>query len=104
MKNTILEVQKYFINKITACEFDLEKLEIISDQRVDFHIIIDGFKFNFCINPKMQYFCFFGGFMNINISNDRLNNLLDLIESKRQDAKLQKIESLKAELEELQSA
>ena len=42
--------------------------------------------------------------MKISIPDDRLLNLIALVESKLEDIKTQKIESLKLELEKLQTA
>ena len=102
MKNKILEVQNYFINKITACDFNLKKLDIKSNGWNDFDVEIDGFEFRFSVlNTTYKVFCSFSGFIKVEVPNDRLSNLLELIESKMEDAKLEKIEKLKAELEQL---
>ncbi|GEN74118.1 hypothetical protein [Chryseobacterium lathyri] len=104
MKNRILEVQNYFINKITACEFTVKEIIAGSDW-TRIKVDVEGYSFNLSINPALTLICVHDdSFMVLEIPNDRLSNILQLIKSKEQEAKKQKIEKLKAELEKLQTA
>lgn len=102
MKKQIAEVQNYFIDKITACEFDGYEIKDIRDGWSNFIVKIDGFEFNFSINPKKDICTNAFGFMDIKISNDRIKNLIELINSTAEKMKAEKIEKLKAELAELE--
>lgn len=102
MKKQIEEVQRYFIDKITACKFDECKIE----NHVDWdylYVIIDGYSFSFGINKTKSLYCFFSGFIKINIPNDRLKNLVTMINNESEKIKSKKIEKLKKELEQLQN-
>ena len=103
MKNKILEVQNYFINKITACEFDSYEIKYSNDGWFRFIVEIDGLLFGFGVNPTSEIYCFFSGPIEIKIPNSRLKNLIELIKSIEEKMKAEKIEKLKAELEELES-
>lgn len=109
MKNKILEVQNYFINKITACEFEIKEFksnESHYGNSYSLKILIDQeFVFDLWINSSLNHFsCYMDSFIKISIPDDRLLNLITLVESKLEDIKTQKIESLKLELEKLQTA
>ena len=103
MKEKILEVQNYFINKITACEFDLEKIKKASNDWWNFTVKIDGYAFEFSVKLKHDLFCFFSGFIEVKVPRDRLQNLIKLIETHKEEAKAEKIQKLKAELAELEN-
>lgn len=102
MKNQITEVQKYFIDKITACKFDSYKIKNTSDGWFDLIVTIDGFDFNFSIKPKQEMCTSAFGFMDLKIPNDRLKNLIAFVTTQEEKIKAEKIEKLKAELAELQ--
>jgi hypothetical protein len=99
MKNKIKEVQDYFINKITACDFD--SFELSHEHNGWFHVktIIDNFDINFGINIENEYYCSHDGDFKVEVPNDRLLNLISLISLKKVDFILKKIENMKAELE-----
>ena len=103
MKKQILEVQNYFINKITACDFDTVEIKYSNDGWFTLNIEIDGFRFNFSLMPKSQLCTDTFGFMDFKIPNDRLQNLFNFIEARKEKIKSEKIEKLKAELAELES-
>ena len=102
MKNKILEVQNYFINKITACEFDSHEFKDTNDGWFSFTVKIDSLLFVFGVNPIREIYCFFSGPIEIKVPNSRLKNLIELIESNEEKMKAEKIEKLKAELAELE--
>ena len=102
MKKQIAEVQKYFIDKITACEFDGYEIKQSNNGWFDLNVTIDGFDFNFSVKPKSQICTNAFGFMDVKIPNDRLQNLIELIKKDEAKMKAEKIEKLKAELSELE--
>lgn len=103
MKNKILEVQNYFLNKITNCEFDSYEIKDPNDGWFTLTVKIDGFQFKFFINPKKEICTNAFWLMDIEIPNDRIKNLIELINSTAEKVKAEKIEKLKAELAELES-
>ena len=102
MKNKIKEIQDYFINKITACEFDSVEISPAFNGWMHFNTIIDDFNFNFGILPKKKYYCYHDSYLRVEVPNDRLLNLIELIKAKNEDFRIGKIEKLKAELLELE--
>ncbi|QNS40146.1 hypothetical protein H0S70_06955 [Chryseobacterium manosquense] len=102
MKKQIAEVQKYFIDKITACQFNVTEIKDTNDGWFTLNVEIDGFTFNFSVKPKSQLCTDTFGFMDIKIPNDRLQNLINLIEAHKEKIKSEKIEKLKSELSELE--
>ena len=103
MKKQIAEVKNYFLNKITACEFDEYQIKESNNGWSDLTVTIDGFGFNFSVNPKSQICTNAFSFMDIKIPNDRLQNLFNFIEAHKEKIKSEKIEKLKAELAKLES-
>ena len=101
MKKQIAEVQKYFIDKITACEFDGYEIKQSNNGWFDLNVTIDGFDFNFSVKPKSEICTSTFGFMELEIPNDRLKNLIQFVTDYEAKIKAEKIEKLKAELEEL---
>jgi len=102
MKNKIKEIQDYFINKITACEFDCFEISHGYNGWVHVKTIIDGLNINFGINIENEYYCSHDSDLRVEVPNDRLSNLIELIKSKNEDFRIEKIEKLKAELAELE--
>jgi hypothetical protein len=102
MKNKIKEVQDYFINRITACDFDY--FELSYEHNGWFHVktIIDDLNINFGINIENEYYCSHDGDLKVEVPNDRLLNLISLISLKRVDFILKKIENIKSELLEIE--
>lgn len=98
MKKQIEEVQNYFLNKITACEFEL--LEITGDKYwADLKVKVDGeYIFKIAINPDLD-FTYCSGFMGINIPFNRTKNLIEYIEKQQHLLKQQRIAELERELE-----
>ena len=104
MENKILEVQNYFLNKITACDFKLIEIQKNNDDWHNFKVKIDEiFQFEFSIETKLNLFCFHYGFMKIEIPNDRLNNLIKFIDNSENELRKQKISELESKLSELKS-
>lgn len=103
MKKQILEVQNYFLNKITACQFDSVEMDYKTDGWAEFKVIIDGCRFNFSIHHGMSLFCGHGSDFKIDVPFDRLSNLIALIEGEKESLKDAKIEKLKLELQELEN-
>lgn len=101
MKKQIAEVQKYFIDKITACEFDSCQIKQSDNGWFDLNVTIDGFDFNFSVKPKSEICTSTFGFMELKAPNDRLKNIIQLVTDNEAKIKAEKIEKLKAELEEL---
>ena len=101
MKKQILELQNYFLNRITACEFDKIELEITNNW-TRFRAVIDECHFNFSIDIEDKLYCAHDSFMRLNIPTDRLSNLINFIESQKENQRLDKIEKLKLELAELE--
>ena len=102
MKKQILEVQNYFINKITACDFDTVEIKDTRDGWFNFIVKIDGYLFDFSIPSEIKIITHHRSFMDIKIPNDRLQNLINFIEAHKEKMKAEKIEKLKAELAELE--
>lgn len=102
MKKQITEIQNYFLNKITACQFNVTEIKDTNDRWFTLNVEIDGFTFNFSVHPNLQICTYTFGFMDIEIPNDRLQNLINLIEAHKEKIKAEKIEKLKNELEQLQ--
>lgn len=103
MKKQIEEVQKYFIDKITACEFDEYQIKESDNGWFYLIVAIDGFIFNFSVKPSLEICTRVSGFMELEIPKDRLKNLIELINNESEKMKAEKIEKLKKELEQLQS-
>ena len=102
MKKQIAEVQKCFIDKITACQFNVTEIKDSNDGWFTLNIEIDGFRFIFSVEPEKTLCTKAFGFMDIEIPNDRLQNLIQLINSTAEKIKAEKIEKLKAELAKLE--
>lgn len=102
MKKQITEVQNYFIDKITNCEFDSYEIKDTLDGWFSLTVKIDGFEFDFAVHPKKGLRTDTFGFMTVKIPNSRLKNLIELINSIEVKIKAAKIEKLKAELAELE--
>ena len=102
MKKQILEVQNYFINKITACEFDSYEIKYSNDGWFNVSAEIDGYLFYFSIHSEFKIISHHRSFMDLEIPNTRLSNLLKFIEAHKEKMKAEKIEKLKAELAELE--
>ena len=105
MEKQILEVQNYFLNKITACDFKIITLRDVGNGWHNFIVEIDDFyQFDFSINKKSELYCQHNrSFMQIEIPNDRLNNLIKFIEDNENEAKKRKIAELEKQLEILKS-
>lgn len=102
MKKQIAEVQKYFIDKITACEFDSCQIKQSDNGWFDLSVTIDECFFRFSVNPKIKICTSAFGFMDLKIQDDRLKNLIALVTDNEAKIKSEKIEKLKAELAELE--
>ena len=102
MKNKIKEIQDYFINKITACEFNSVEILHCSNGWVHVKTIIDGLNINFGIHIEKEYYCSHDSDLRVDVPNDRLSNIIELIKSKNEEIRIGKIEKLKAELAELE--
>ena len=102
MKKQIAEVQKYFIDKITACEFDRYEIKQSNDGWFDLNVTIDGFDFNFSVKPNSEICTNAFGFMDLKIPDDRLKNLIQFVTDNEAKIKAEKIEKLKAELAQLE--
>lgn len=102
MKKQITEVQNYFIDKITNCEFDSFEIGSIGDEWIDVSAEIDGYLFDFSIHPEIKIIAHHRSFMDLEIPNTRLSNLLKFIETHKEKIISEKIEKLKAELAELE--
>ena len=105
MEKQILEVKNYFLNKITACDFKIITLRDGGNGWHNFIVEIDNlYQFDFSINKKLELYCQHNGsFMQIEIPNDRLNNLIKFIEDNENEAKKRKIAELEKQLEILKS-
>ena len=104
MEKQILEVKNYFLNKITACDFQLIKIKKNNGNWHNFKVKIDEiFQFDFSIETKLELFCFHSGFMQFEIPNDRLNNLIKFISNYKIEIKKQEIIELENKLNELKS-
>ena len=101
MKKKIEEVQNYFLNKITACQFDKHKITDRGDGWFSFDVEIDECIFHFSINPKRENATHAWGALDLEIPTDRLKNLINLIKSVQVELKNEKIENLQSELAEL---
>ena len=101
MKNKILEVQNYFLNKITACQFDKHKITDRGDGWFSFDVEIDECIFHFSINPKTENATNAWGTLDFKIPNHRLKNLISFIKSVEVELKAEKIEKLQKQLSEL---
>lgn len=102
MKNKIKEIEDYFINKITACEFDSVEISTQESGWCHFETKIYDMKINFSIEPEKHYYCSHCGDIKIKVPEDRLLKLIELIKSKNEELRIEKIEKLKAELAELE--
>ena len=105
MENKILEVQNYFLNKITACDFKILTFEKGHNNWIRFTVEVDDlYMFDFSIEPKLELYCqHAGSFMQIEIPNDRLNNLIKFIDNYENELRKQKISELEIKLSELKS-
>lgn len=103
MKKQIAEVQKYFTDKITACQFNVTEIKDTNDGWFTLNVEIDGFNFSFSIDQKREICTNAYGLMDIEIPNDRLKNIIELVNSTAEKIKAEKIEKLKAELAKLES-
>lgn len=105
MENKILEVKNYFLNKITACDFKCVEFKENLNGWYYFTVEIDNlFQFHFSIQPKLELSCNLNGsFMQIEIPNDRLTNLIKFIDNSKNELRKQKISELESKLSELKS-
>ena len=105
MENKILEVQNYFLNKITACDFKIITLEKGHNNWLRFFVKVDDlYMFEFSIEPKLELYCSHpNSFMQIEIPTDRLNNLIKFIDNSENELRKQKISELESKLSELKS-
>ena len=105
MEKQISEVKNYFLNKITACNFKLITLRNGGNGWHNFIVEIDDlYQFDFSINKKSELSCTHSrSFMQIEIPNDRLNNLIKFIEDNEIEAKNKRIDELEKQLEILKS-
>lgn len=103
MENKILEIKNYFLNKITACDFKLITLEKGHNNWLRFIVEVDDlYMFDFSIEPKLELYCQHNGsFMQIEIPNDRLNNLIKFIDNSENELRKQQITELENKLNEL---
>ena len=98
MKKQITEVQKYFIDKITACKFDSFKIGPIDGDWININAKIDGYLFDFSIHSDIKIITHHRSFIDLEVPKTRLSNLLKFIENQKEKIKAEKIEKLKAEL------
>lgn len=105
MEYKILEVKNYFLNKITACDFKIITLRYGGNGWHNFIVEIDDlYQFDFSINKNSELYCKHNGsFMQIEIPNDRLNNLIKFIDNYENELRKQKISELESKLSELKS-
>ncbi len=105
MENKILEIKNYFLNKITACDFKIITLEKGHNNWLRFIVQVDDlYMFVFSIEPKLELYCqHSGSFMQIEIPDDRLNNLIKFIDNYENELRKQKISELESKLSELKS-
>ena len=105
MEKQITEVKNYFLNKITSCDFKIITLRNRGNGWHNFIVEIDDlYQFDFSINKNSELYCqHSGSFMQIEIPNDRLNNLIKFIEDNEIEAKKRKIAELEKQLEILKS-
>ena len=104
MENKILEVQNYFLNKITACDFKIITLEKGPNNWLRFIVEVDDlYMFDFSIEPKLELYCQHNSFMDIEVPDDRLNNLIKFIDNSENELRKQKISELESKLSELKS-
>ena len=103
MEKQITEVKNYFLNKITACDFKIITLEKGYDNWLRFIVEVDDlYMFEFSIEPKLELYCQHNGsFMQIEIPNDRLNNLIKFIDNSENELRKQQITELENKLNEL---
>lgn len=101
MKKKIEEVQNYFVNKITACQFDSYEIKESATGWFEFKTESDDIKLNFSVHPLLNLYCPHHGDFKINVPNDRLLNLIDLIQKEQAKLRNEKIEKLQSELAEL---
>lgn len=101
MKKQILEVQNYFVNKIIECQFDSYKFGDLGREWINIKVIIDGYLFDFSINPKYKLITHHRSFMDLKVPKTRLNNIFDFVEKEKARIKAERIEKLKSELAEL---
>lgn len=104
MKKQIAEVQKYFIDKITACQFNVTETKYTNDGWFTLRIEIEGFNFSFSVDPKRNICTNAFGFMDLKIPNDRLKNIIAFVTTQEEKIKAEKIEKLKNELQQLQNS
>lgn len=102
IKTKVAEIQSYFVNKITACDFKLIDIEETS-YSIIFEVEVDTYKFRFGIIEQMQSFVFYEGDIALKIPDDRLKNLLKFINEHKEKIKKEKIKELKQKLKELES-
>lgn len=103
MEKQIEEVKKYFIDRITACKFDEYSLKK-NENWTHLDVIINGYSFSFGVEAKLSLYCFFAGFMKLEVPNDRLKNLITMINNEAEKIKSERIEKLKKELNQLQNS
>ena len=105
MEKQIAELKNYFLNKITACDFKIITLEKGHNNWLRFIVEVDDlYMFEFSIESKLELYCRHNGsFMQIEIPNDRLNNLIKFIEDNEIEAKNKRIAELEKQLEILKS-
>jgi hypothetical protein len=98
MKNKIKEVQDYFINRITACDFDSFELSYSHNGWFHFKTIIDNFDINFGINIENEYYCSHDGDLKVEVKNDRLLNLIEMVNKEKEKIIIKQIKKLKSKL------
>ena len=82
MENKILEIKNYFLNKITACDFKIITLEKGHNNWLRFIVEVDDlYMFDFSIEPKLELYCQHGSFMQIEVPDDRILNLIKFIDN-----------------------
>ena len=103
MKKQIEELQNYFINKITACDFELVEIECAHSNWADMRIKVDGeYIFNVCLNSFIDMIVCYG-FMEVQIPFSRTKNLIEYVNAKKETARQQHIEKLQQQIKELQA-
>ena len=105
MKKQIEEVQNYFINKITACNFELLQIKESLTGWCDLEIMIDG-EYCFClmilvVSEVELISC--SGTMRLNIPKNRTKNLLEFIKQSVDKMKSDKIAELQQQIKQLQA-
>lgn len=105
MKKQIEEVQNYFLNKITACDFTLISIEETHDGWIWLYVEIEGFKFKFALHPdlKLHTWMRLDCFMNMPSLKGRTSNLFAYIKDHKERIRQTEIEKAKARIKELEN-